>query len=564
MTRLATTPAILGLFVSGMVAAGLPAGCGSNKVEIGLQNVDAQADAISGKGGSTGAGSGGVTGGGGVAATGGTTRTGGIIANGGATQTGGITATGASASIGGTGPAGGTTGAGGATRIGGATGAGGTTPAGGATASGGTGGAGKTCGGLAALPCAAGETCDIQPGHCCCDYTGTCVPQPQVCSALYQPVCGCDGTTYSSDCVRLAAGVAKNFDGACPSTDAAAGGSAGTGGTTGAGGATRTGGTTGTGGATGTGGTGGSTGKTCGGIAGVTCSTGQFCDLLAGSCNVADATGTCVANAGVGCITIYQPVCGCDGKTYPSDCDRQVAGVSKKSDGACPTTDAAVATCSQVTTQAGCDGRSDCHSVFADPGTCGCASAGCCARFSRCADGGRANCTGPVACMAPQPFCEAPYVLSYTGVCYEGCVLQSECAGVDGGVKDVPAAAGVLMTPTLPAACLTDADCCVAMDVCMAKAYLVGQTEYTAMLASIADVSPKPYSVGCLPCIKPLVQVQCKGGFCVGEKLPDASVGGYSHCGYISLSDAGMSTVSTHALVDAGTVAPSTWSCGSP
>ena len=90
--------------------------------------------------------------------------------------------------------------------------------------------------------------------------------------------------------------------------------------------------------------------------------------------------------------------------------------------------DEPLGSCSQVTTQTECDSRNDCHSVFVDPGTCGCAGAGCCAHFSRCADGANANCSGPALCKMAQPFCEAPYVLSYTGNCYEGCVLQSKCA----------------------------------------------------------------------------------------------------------------------------------------
>ena len=95
---------------------------------------------------------------------------------------------------------------------------------------------------------------------------------------------------------------------------------------------------------------------------------------------------------------------------------------------ACPppdagVSDAAVASCSQVSTQAECDSRSDCHSVFENP-----------PNFSRCADGGHANCTGPVACLAPQPVCVTPYALSYANNCYEGCVLQNECAGADAGV----------------------------------------------------------------------------------------------------------------------------------
>ena len=140
-------------------------------------------------------------------------------------------------------------------------------------------------------------------------------------------------------------------------------------------------------------------------------------------------------NVGVGCITIYQPVCGCNGHTYPSDCDRQVAGVSKKSDGARPTGDAGATTCGQVTTQAECDSRSDCHSVFMDMSICDCSAIGCCENFIRCADGGRANCKPPAAfgCTIAEPACGGAYVTSYTSNCYEGCVLTSECASVDGG-----------------------------------------------------------------------------------------------------------------------------------
>jgi hypothetical protein len=106
---------------------------------------------------------------------------------------------------------------------------------------------------------------------------------------------------------------------------------------------------------------------------------------------------------------------------------------------ACPppdagTNDAPSGSCDQVTTQAACDSRSDCHSVFVDPGTCGCALAGCCAHFNRCAGGGHADCSGPALCKMAQPFCEAPYVLSYTGSCYEGCVHQSACSGGDAAV----------------------------------------------------------------------------------------------------------------------------------
>ena len=80
----------------------------------------------------------------------------------------------------------------------------------------------------------------------------------------------------------------------------------------------------------------------------------------------------------------------------------------------------------QVTTAAECDAQSDCHSVYHDPHNCKCATSGCCAAFYVCATGGKAQCTGSPTCGAATPYCESPYVLSYTS--FEGCVLPAECA----------------------------------------------------------------------------------------------------------------------------------------
>jgi hypothetical protein len=113
---------------------------------------------------------------------------------------------------------------------------------------------------------------------------------------------------------------------------------------------------------------------------------------------------------------------GCNGTTFFTGCS-----LATDQAGGCPAI-ACPAACSTMTTEESCDARPDCHSVFVDPGTCRCATIGCCARFSRCADG-KAVCTSSqVACEIVTPHCEAPaFVVSYTTSCYEGCVRAAAC-----------------------------------------------------------------------------------------------------------------------------------------
>ena len=48
-----------------------------------------------------------------------------------------------------------------------------------------------------------------------CGGRGRCDARPQVCPGIYAPVCGCDGRTYSSDCIAASQGVSVARVGEC-------------------------------------------------------------------------------------------------------------------------------------------------------------------------------------------------------------------------------------------------------------------------------------------------------------------------------------------------------------
>jgi hypothetical protein len=137
--------------------------------------------------------------------------------------------------------------------------------------------------------CAAGDFCRKRDGAC--GDTGTCTPRPEACPFVYEPVCGCDGRTYGNRCEAAAAGVSVARTGACG-------------------------------------------GERCGTIVGLPCDEGEFCDFPPGSCQGADLEGTCVPVPDA-CITLYDPVCGCDGRTYGNDCERLRARVGLDHEGRC-------------------------------------------------------------------------------------------------------------------------------------------------------------------------------------------------------------------------------------
>jgi hypothetical protein len=74
--------------------------------------------------------------------------------------------------------------------------------------------------------------------------------------------------------------------------------------------------------------------EACGGKDAITCNSALWCQKAEGQCAVPEAPGKC-DKAPSFCMRVSRPVCGCNGKTYANDCERQRVKVQLDHVGAC-------------------------------------------------------------------------------------------------------------------------------------------------------------------------------------------------------------------------------------
>jgi len=77
-------------------------------------------------------------------------------------------------------------------------------------------------------------------------------------------------------------------------------------------------------------------GQRCGGYFGISCDGALWCDPRPGGCEQSERVGTCVNP--LECKPKSSPVCGCDGRNYPDDCNRVFRRLAKDHDGECQST----------------------------------------------------------------------------------------------------------------------------------------------------------------------------------------------------------------------------------
>ena len=192
-------------------------------------------------------------------------------------------------------------------------------------------GCGQPCGGFVHIPCDdPDQFCMLPLGGCCCDISGVCATPPEVCPAVFDPVCGCDGVTYGNACEAAMASVSIDHvgpcDGNCPNVwdpvcgvDGVTYSNACFAELAGVPIAHL-----------------GECGAVCGGLGPhPPCDEGTFCKYRPGVCGDPSVPGGECTPIPNGCPEVWEPVCGCDGNTYGNECEADAAAVSVDHPGEC-------------------------------------------------------------------------------------------------------------------------------------------------------------------------------------------------------------------------------------
>jgi len=276
--------------------------------------------------------------------------------------------------------------------------------------------------------CAADEYCVKPLGEC--DGPGKCaaVLEGVSCMALWDPVCGCDGKTYSNWCYAAQAGVSVDYAGMCDD----------------------------------------------GCLDDDDCGTGEYCAKPPGEC---DGVGECAeVPVGMACFALWDPVCGCDGKTYSNACYALVAGMSIDYVGECVDGCLDDQECGEdeycLKPLGDCDGVGECKEIpydmsciaLWDP-VCGCDGktySNCCyAMVAGVSVDYLDECEG--SCWADQDCGEGEYCLKPLGECYG----QGQCTEILDEV-DCPA----VWDPVCGCDGQTYSNCCYAARAGVSIAYL--------------------------------------------------------------------------------------------
>jgi hypothetical protein len=75
----------------------------------------------------------------------------------------------------------------------------------------------RRCGSRGLPACGPKEYCDFPEGSQCgaADQGGVCRRRPEICQAIFKPVCGCDGQSYGNACEAAAGGTDVSSEGSC-------------------------------------------------------------------------------------------------------------------------------------------------------------------------------------------------------------------------------------------------------------------------------------------------------------------------------------------------------------